>query len=151
MSTIKVTPDQLQQVSNQFTQAGQWAQQMNSTLDHQMMMESLWYGLTRERFYQNHRMAKGCMEAFVTLVYSISQELARHAECFKAADMQEVKPVPELCRAPEDDRNMLEKSKDSLYELGTGIIWLLQNEMRRSSILLGLFWTIYHSAFQNRS
>ncbi|MGN7360290.1 hypothetical protein ACTHPF_22355 [Paenibacillus sp. SAF-054] len=109
---------------------------MNSTLDHQMMMlESLWYGLTRERFYQDYRMANGRMEAFMMLVHSISQELARHAERFRAADMLEVKPVPKLCRAPEDDRNMLEKSKDSLYEFGQESIQQLQNEMRRNSIL----------------
>ncbi|MEC0242868.1 WXG100 family type VII secretion target [Paenibacillus dokdonensis] len=122
MTTIKVTPDQLLQASNQFSQAGQWAQQTKSILDQQiLMMESIWYGVTKERFYQDFYTARDRMQAFVTLVHSISLELKRHANEFRAADLIEDKPIPELCRVPEDKRNFLEKSTDSLSELGEGI------------------------------
>jgi WXG100 family type VII secretion target len=132
MTTILVTPEQLEAVSRQFEQARQEIARMNGELTLQvLMMEALWDGTTKQRFYSDFVMARSNMATAVELTSSISRELRNHAEKFRLADEAMsggldpacIAPPPNACAAPTvDTRNTLEKSGDSLKELGTNFM-----------------------------
>ncbi|MFM9281028.1 WXG100 family type VII secretion target [Paenibacillus jiagnxiensis] len=83
MTTILVTPEQLEAVSRQFEQARQEIARMNGTLTLQVsMMEALWDGTTKQRFYSDFVAARSSMKTAVELTDSISRELRNHAEKF---------------------------------------------------------------------
>ena len=87
MARIKITPDQVRQVGNQFKQAGQQSQDMVSNLQSTMNgMEPEWEGLTKERFYQEYQQWRTSMTQFVELLNNIGQQLDAIAVRFEAAD-----------------------------------------------------------------
>ncbi|WP_422659855.1 WXG100 family type VII secretion target [Paenibacillus sp. EC2-1] len=131
MATIKVTPEHLQEVSKQFFNTKIVVDNMNAHLISQIsdMVES-WEGTTKQRFYYEFHTAKKAMENFSFLMGSISQQLKEHAEKFRLADESQngildsrcLPPPPNSCTAPSQDTpNALEKSWDSLKQLGTDI------------------------------
>ncbi|CAM3427784.1 MULTISPECIES: WXG100 family type VII secretion target [Paenibacillus] len=131
MTTIKVTPDHLQDVSKQFFNAQLVVENMNAHLISQMsFMVANWEGTTKHRFYEEFQTAKRNMENFVLLTGSISQRLKEHAEKFRQADESQngsmdsscLPPPPNSCAAPASDTiTALEKSGDSLKQLGSDI------------------------------
>ncbi|MEK4993103.1 WXG100 family type VII secretion target [Listeria sp. FSL L8-0308] len=132
MTTIKVTPEQLITVSKKFELAQQTAMQMNSQLSQQIsFMERFWEGITKEQFYYSFQTSQKNMADFVTLTDSIARELRQHANKFRLADMMEdgnldpgcLPPPPNTCAVPvADTRNALQKSADSLTELGQDFV-----------------------------
>lgn len=87
MARIKVTPEQVHEVANQFKQASQQSQDMVSRL--QSTMNSLqpeWEGMTQQRFYGEYEQWKTSMNQFVQLLQSIGQQLDAIADRFAAAD-----------------------------------------------------------------
>lgn len=81
MTTIKVTPDHLQEVSKRFFNAKLVIENMNAHLISQMsFMVANWEGTTKHRFYHDFQTAKRNMENFVLLTGSVSQRLNEHAE-----------------------------------------------------------------------
>ncbi|AOK92698.1 WXG100 family type VII secretion target [Paenibacillus polymyxa] len=132
MTTIKVTPEQLITVSKKFELAQQTAMQMNSQLSQQIsFMERFWEGITKEQFYYRFQTSQKNMADFVTLTDSIARELRQHANKFRLTDMMEdgnldpgcLPPPPNTCTVPvADTRNALQKSADSLTELGQDFV-----------------------------
>lgn len=87
MARIKITPDQVRQVGNQFKQASQQSQEMVSRLQNTMNgMEGEWEGLTKQRFYQEFQQWRSSMNQFVELLNGIGQQLDSIAARFEAAD-----------------------------------------------------------------
>jgi len=87
MARIKITPDQVRQVGNQFKQASQQSNEMVSRLQNTMnSMEPEWEGLTKERFYQEFQQWRTSMNQFVELLNGIGQQLDAIAARFEAAD-----------------------------------------------------------------
>jgi len=87
MARIKITPDQVRQVGNQFKQASQQSNEMVSRLQNTMnSMEPEWGGLTKERFYQEFQQWRTSMNQFVELLNGIGQQLDAIAARFEAAD-----------------------------------------------------------------
>ena len=87
MARIKITPDQVRQVGNQFKQASQQSRDMVSNLQNTMnSMEPEWEGLTKERFYQEFQQWRTSMNQFVELLNGIGQQLDAIAARFEAAD-----------------------------------------------------------------
>jgi len=87
VARIKVTPEQVHEVANQFKQASQQSQDMVSRL--QATMSSLqpeWEGMTQQRFYAEYEQWKTSMGQFVQLLQSIGQQLDAIADRFAAAD-----------------------------------------------------------------
>ncbi|MFB5673950.1 WXG100 family type VII secretion target [Paenibacillus terreus] len=154
MTTILVTPEQLEAASRQFEQARQEIARMNGTLTLQVsMMEALWDGTTKQRFYSDFVTARGSMEAAIELTDSISRELRNHAEKFRLADEAVsggidpacMAPPPNSCAAPTvDTRNALEKSADSLKELGSNFMASANERYEKRYDSVGAFldyWT----------
>lgn len=87
MARIKITPDQVRQVGNQFKQASQQSQEMVGQLQSTMSgMEGEWEGLAKERFYQEFQQWRTSMNQFVELLNGIGQQLDAIATRFEAAD-----------------------------------------------------------------
>ncbi|NMO94738.1 WXG100 family type VII secretion target [Paenibacillus lemnae] len=132
MTIIKITPEQVNVVSQQFDRSSKCISQMNNQLVKQIsILESLWDGTTKQRFYFDFYVAKEKMELFVSLASSISLELSQIATKFREVDRQSLgnidlaclPPPPNACPAPTiDTRSGFEKSVDSLEELGRGIM-----------------------------
>lgn len=87
MARIKVTPEQVHEVANQFKQASQQSQEIVNRL--QSTMSSLqpeWEGMTQQRFYGEYEQWRNSMNQFVQLLQSIAQQLDAIADRFAAAD-----------------------------------------------------------------
>lgn len=87
MVRIKVTPEQVHEVANQFKQASQQSQEIVNRL--QSTMSSLqpeWEGMTQQRFYGEYEQWRNSMNQFVQLLQSIAQQLDAIADRFAAAD-----------------------------------------------------------------
>ncbi|MFB5677558.1 WXG100 family type VII secretion target [Paenibacillus terreus] len=131
MTIIKVSPDHLQEVSKQFVNAKVLIENMNAHLISQMsFMVANWEGTTKQRFYDDFQLATKNMENLVLLTASISQRLKEHAEKFRLADESRIGSMDSRCLPPPanscasplpDTRNALEKSADSLKQLGSDI------------------------------
>ncbi|WP_025716204.1 WXG100 family type VII secretion target [Paenibacillus sp. 1-18] len=154
MTTIKVTPEQLISVSKQFDFAQKTAIQMNSQLIQQIsFMQQSWDGITKEQFYYRFQTSQKNMTGFVTLTDSIARELRHHAEKFRLADLIEagsidsscLPPPPNACAVPAPDtRNALEKSADSLVELGEDFMAAAEDRYEKRYDSVGGFldyWT----------
>jgi len=88
MSTrILITPEQVDQVANQFRQSGEQSQQIVSSLTQAINgMEGQWEGMTKQRFFQEFQEANKQMQAYVQTLNSISQELTAIAAKFRTVD-----------------------------------------------------------------
>jgi len=84
---IRISPDQVRQVGNQFKQASQQSREMVSRLENTVnSLEPEWEGLTKERFYQEFQQWRTSMNQFVELLDGIGQQLDAIAARFEAAD-----------------------------------------------------------------
>lgn len=87
MARIKVTPEQVHQVANQFKQASTQSQEMVSRLGSTMSgMQPEWEGMTQQRFYSDYEQWKTSMTQFVQLLNQIGTQLDAIADRFTAAD-----------------------------------------------------------------
>ncbi|NMO97807.1 WXG100 family type VII secretion target [Paenibacillus lemnae] len=84
---ILITPEQLDQVSSQFSQSGQQSREIVRRLESSMMgMEGQWEGMTRERFYGDYQQARMTMNKFVECLHSVSTELKQISVKFRTTD-----------------------------------------------------------------
>lgn len=84
---ILITPEQVEQVANQFKQSGEQSQQIVNSLTQSVNgMEGQWDGMTKQRFFQEFQEASRLMNSFVQTLESISTELRAIAQKFRMAD-----------------------------------------------------------------
>lgn len=84
---ILITPEQVDQVANQFKQSGEQSQQIVSSLTNAIQgMEGQWEGMAKQRFFQEFQEASKQMQSFVQTLNSISQELTAIANKFHTVD-----------------------------------------------------------------
>ncbi|MGB9777672.1 MAG: WXG100 family type VII secretion target [Anaerolineae bacterium] len=89
MARIRITPEQVRQVSAQFAQAANQSQEMVSRLTNAVnSMQPEWEGMTSQRFYGDFQQWSSQMARFVELLNSISTQLNQIADRFAAADQQ---------------------------------------------------------------
>ncbi len=87
MVRIKITPEHVRQVGNQFKQASQQSQELVNRLESAVnSMQGEWEGMTKERFYNEFQQWRTTMRQFVELLNSIGQELDTIANRFQGAD-----------------------------------------------------------------
>jgi len=87
MARIKVTPEQVHQVANEFKRAGTESQQMVTRLEQTMgSLEPDWEGMTKQKFYGEFQQWRTSMRQFVELLNNIGQQLDVIADRFAAAD-----------------------------------------------------------------
>lgn len=87
MARIKITPQQVRQVSQQFKQSSQQSQEMITRLQSTINgMQSEWEGLTKERFYNEFQQWQQSMKSFVELLNGIGGQLDVIAQRFEEAD-----------------------------------------------------------------
>ncbi|PYY28968.1 WXG100 family type VII secretion target [Paenibacillus illinoisensis] len=91
MNTIKVTPEQLHDVSNQVDQARQQLEYMREDLSRQIMfLQQMWLGVTQERFYYEFEQSRPILDKALESMVSISKELKNIAMRFENADAQKL-------------------------------------------------------------
>ncbi|WP_106765880.1 WXG100 family type VII secretion target [Paenibacillus faecalis] len=84
---ILVTPEQLNQVSSQFSQSGQLSSDIVQRLQQSIQqMEQQWEGITRERFYGEYQQARVIMNQFLERLHTVSTELDQIADKFRTVD-----------------------------------------------------------------
>ena len=84
---ILITPEQVEQVANQFKQSSDQSQQIVNSLTQSVNgMEGQWDGMTKQRFFQEFQEASRLMNSFVQTLDSISNELRAIAQKFRMAD-----------------------------------------------------------------
>ena len=87
MVRIKVTPEQVRQVSGEFKRASGDSQQLVSRLQQAVNnLQPDWEGMTQQKFYSDFQQWQTSMRNFVELLNSISQQLDAIAARFEAAD-----------------------------------------------------------------
>lgn len=87
MSEIRIPPERVRQVGNQFKQASAQSDQMVNQLRNAVnSMEGQWAGMTKERFYSEFQQWATSMTQFVQLLNQIGQQLDAIAARFEAAD-----------------------------------------------------------------
>lgn len=87
MARIKITPEQVRQVSSQFKTASDQSRQMVSQLQSTISgMQPEWEGMTQQRFYQEFEQWKTSMNQFVVLLNNIGSQLDQIAGRFESAD-----------------------------------------------------------------
>ncbi|WP_340013698.1 WXG100 family type VII secretion target [Paenibacillus sp. FSL K6-1318] len=91
MSTIKVTPEQLHNVSHQVDQARQQLENIRSELTRQIMfVQILWMGATQERFYYEFEQSRPILDKALESMVGISRELKEIATRFENVDAEKV-------------------------------------------------------------
>ena len=89
MSRIKIAPEQVRQMANQFRDASQQSQQMFSNLTNTVNgMQGEWEGMTQQRFFQEFEAWKNAMTQFIQLLDSVAQQLEATAARFEEIDAQ---------------------------------------------------------------
>ncbi len=87
MARIKITPDQVRQMSSQFKQAGEQSRQMLATLNSSVEgMQADWEGMTQQRFFQEYEQWKASMTQFAQQLDDISSQLNGVAARFDTID-----------------------------------------------------------------
>ena len=89
MAKILVTPDELDQASNTFTQAQSQSvdlvSRLNSTISN---FQGRWEGMTQQKFFQEYEAAKQNMQKYIEMLEEVSKELKTIATRFRQADGQ---------------------------------------------------------------
>lgn len=89
MAKITITPEQIRQVSSQFSQSSGQSQEMVTRLTNALnTMQPDWQGMTSQRFYSDFQQWSGQMTKFVELLNSISTQMNQIADRFATADQQ---------------------------------------------------------------
>lgn len=87
MANIKISPDQVRQMSNQFKQAGEQSRQMLATLNTSVEgAQGQWEGMTQQRFFQEYEQWKASMTQFAQQLEDISNQLSSVAARFETID-----------------------------------------------------------------
>lgn len=87
MTRIRITPEQVRQVGNQFKQASAQSDQMVNQLRNTInSLQGDWEGMTKERFYGEFQQWATSMTQFVQLLNQIGQQLEAIAERFRGLD-----------------------------------------------------------------
>lgn len=87
MSRIKISPEQVRQLSGQFKQASQESQQIFNSLSSSVNnVQGEWEGVTQQRFFQEYEQWKTSMSQFVQLLDSIGAQLDTVAARFESVD-----------------------------------------------------------------
>lgn len=80
MSQIRVSPDQIRQLSAQFKQSSQQSNQIMSNLQNTLNgMQGEWEGMTQQRFFQEFEQWKAAMTQYCQLLDTIGQQLDTYA------------------------------------------------------------------------
>lgn len=89
MARIKITPEQVRQVAQQFAQAASQSQDMVSRLTNSInAMQPEWEGMTSQRFYSDFQQWSAQMKQFIELLNGINQQLVQIADRFSSVDGQ---------------------------------------------------------------
>ena len=89
MARIVIAPERVRDVSNQFRQSGQQAQEIINRLESTLnTLYSEWEGMSEQRFMNDYNASKSIMQKFTELMEKVAQELNGIAERFAAADGQ---------------------------------------------------------------
>lgn len=89
MARIKITPEQVRQVAQQFAQSSSQSGEMVSRLTNAInSMQPEWEGMTSQRFYSDFQQWSAQMKQFTELLNSINNQLVQIAERFASADQQ---------------------------------------------------------------
>ena len=89
MARIKITPEQVRQVAQQFAQSSSQSGEMVSRLTNAInSMQPEWEGMTSQRFYGDFQQWSAQMKQFTELLNSINNQLVQIAERFASADQQ---------------------------------------------------------------
>ncbi|AJS59062.1 WXG100 family type VII secretion target [Paenibacillus sp. IHBB 10380] len=84
---ILISPEQVDQVANQFKLSGEQSQQIVATLTQAIQgMEGQWEGMTKQRFFQQFQEASKEMQLFIQTLNSINQELTAISTKFRTVD-----------------------------------------------------------------
>jgi WXG100 family type VII secretion target len=87
MANIKISPDQVRQMSNQFKQASEQSRQMLATLNSSVDgAQGQWEGMTQQRFFQEYEQWKASMTQFAQQLDDISNQLNSVATRFETID-----------------------------------------------------------------
>ena len=87
MARIRVSPEQMHQVANQFQQASTQTQQTVANLQKTINgLQGEWEGMASQRFYGEFQQCQGSMRQFVELLTGIAQQLHQIADRFAASD-----------------------------------------------------------------
>ncbi len=87
MARIKITPEQVRQMSTQFKQAGEQSRQMLATLNSTVEgLQADWEGITQQRFFQEYEQWKASMTQFAQQLDDISGQLNGVAARFETID-----------------------------------------------------------------
>ena len=89
MARIRVTPERVREVSQQFKSASGQSQELVSKLQSTINnLNSEWEGMTQQKFYSDFQNWQQNMRQFVELLNQISKQLDAIAQRFAQADQQ---------------------------------------------------------------
>lgn len=89
MVRIRISPEQVRNVANQFRNASQESSDIVNRLNSAMSgIEPEWEGLTKQRFWGEYQAWRNSMTQFIKLLESIGQQLDAIAARFASADQQ---------------------------------------------------------------
>ncbi|BFH60155.1 WXG100 family type VII secretion target [Paenibacillus azoreducens] len=89
MARILITPEEIDKASSLFKTTSQQSRELVNKLNSTIQsMQGQWDGMTQQRFFQRYETDKKNMETYITMLNDVSQELAKIAERFRAADQQ---------------------------------------------------------------
>ena len=89
MATIRISPDQVRNVANQFKQKSSESSSMASQLQSAVNgLEAEWEGLAKQRFYGDFTQWHQQMQKYAELLNSIGSELDRIATTLETTDQQ---------------------------------------------------------------
>ncbi|ANS74111.1 type VII secretion protein EsxA [Paenibacillus yonginensis] len=84
---IMVNPEQIEEMARQFLQGGEQSRQIIAGLTQMVnSLEQEWEGLSKQRFFHEFQEADKQMQAFVSMLESIGEELAAMSNKFRALD-----------------------------------------------------------------
>ncbi|MDM5154695.1 WXG100 family type VII secretion target [Bacillus sp. DX1.1] len=87
MAEIKITPEQLEQIASNFTNAASEAQQQINRLEGDINnLEGQWSGATQAKFRGNFNESKQAMQQYIPILQHISEELKKIANNFRNVD-----------------------------------------------------------------
>lgn len=90
MTMIKINPEQLFQIAQQVDLGRQQLEQMNRQLyGHLVSMQSLWMGMTQERFFQDYELSRPVLERALEHMVKMALELRTIATRFSEADAEQ--------------------------------------------------------------
>ncbi|MEY8347161.1 WXG100 family type VII secretion target [Bacillus cereus] len=87
MAEIKITPEELERIAGNFTNAAAEAQQQINNLGNDIhSLEGKWSGATQSKFTGNFNDARQEMQKYIPILQHISDELKKIATNFRNVD-----------------------------------------------------------------